>query len=485
MQARHDTFVAGPTLPLPPNTKQQQRKGVVASEQSNALEAHHLPKVKRDVQVSSASPPNQTQKPSVLPMTGIPMQLPYHQPQVSVQFSGPTPQIQSQSMTATSLQMPMPMPLPMGNASQVQQQVFVPGLQPHPLQPQGMIHQGQGLGFTTPMGPQMSAQLGNLPLGITQQYTQQQPGKFGVPRKAVKITHPETHEELRLDKRADPYLDGGSSGPSGPRSHPNLPPPSQPITSFTAPHAINFYPNSYNASSLFFPSPSSLPLTSTPLTSSSQAPRFNYPVSQGPPNVSFLNPPSHNSLSVSKTGTAMPGVSEQSNLEHARDVHNLVPSVPSATSQVTIKPPVVVEKVTDAQPPLSSAATEKVESPILSRLPGETSSFHLPRNTEINSETSSQPPKTDLESSTSALLPGASNQFPVASAVSVDNSASNTLSSAPSSLSDENASIMTNNDGRRRETLSRSNSTKEHQKKMGKKGHLQPQHQVFILCLSC
>ena len=146
LQARHDTFIAVPTLPLPSNPKQHlPRKGVIASEQSNAGEAHPLSKGKRDVQVSSASPANQTQKPSVLPMTGISMQIPYHQPQVSVQFSGPNPQLQSQGMTATSLQMPMPMPLQMGNASQVQQQVFVLGLQPHPLQPQVMIHQGQGL----------------------------------------------------------------------------------------------------------------------------------------------------------------------------------------------------------------------------------------------------------------------------------------------------------------------------------------------------
>ncbi|KAL6323427.1 hypothetical protein AAG906_038996 [Vitis piasezkii] len=482
-QARHDTFIAVPTLPLPSNPKQHlPRKGVIASEQSNAGEAHPLSKGKRDVQVSSASPANQAQKPSVLPMTGISMQIPYHQPQVSVQFSGPNPQLQSQGMTATSLQMPMPMPLQMGNASQVQQQVFVPGLQPHPLQPQGMIHQGQGLSFTTPMGPQLSPQLGNLQMGMTPQYTQQQPGKFGGPRKTtVKITHPDTHEELRLDKRADPYLDGGSSGPSGPRSHPNLPPPSQSIPSFTPPHPINFYTNSYNASSLFFPSPSSLPLTSTPLTSSTQTPRFNYPVSQGPPTGPFINAPTHNSLSVSKTGTAMQGVAEPLNLEHARDVHNVMSSVLSSTSQVTIKPAVVsvVEKVTDALPPLSSAATEKVESPKLLRLPGETSSFHLPRNTDINSETSLQQPKTDLEPSTSTLLPGASKQFSVATdTVSVESSASTTLSSAPIVLSDENASVVTSNEGRRRETLGRSNSIKEHQKKTGKKGHPQPQQQV-------
>lgn len=480
MQSRHDTFTAVPTLPLPSNPKQQLQRKVVV-EQSNSGEAHPVSKAKKDVQVSSASPANQSQKPSVLPMAGISMQMPYHQPQVSVQFSGASTQIQSQGMTATSLQMPMPMPIPMGNASQVQQQVFVPSLQPHPL-PQGMIHQGQGLSFTTPMGPQLSPQLGNLSMGMTPPYTQQQTGKFGGHRKTtVKITHPDTHEELRLDKRVDPYLEGGSSGPSGSRPHPNLPPPSQPIQSFTPPHPINFYAG---IGSLFFTSPSSLPLTSTPLTSSSQAPRFNYPVSQGQPTVPFLNPPAHNSLSVSKTGTAIQGVAEPSNLEHVRDVHNVISSVPS---QVTIKPAVVsvVEKVTDGLPPPISAASEKVESPKHLRPPGETTSFHLPRFTDVSSETSSQQPNTELESSTTILLPGTSKPFSVASdAVSVESSGPNAFSPAAGVLSDENASVVTNTEGRRRESLSRSNSIKEHQKKIGKKGHPQPQHQVFVMCLS-
>ena len=111
--------------------------------------------------------------------------------------------------------------------------------------------------------------------------------------------------------------------------------------------------------------------------------------------------------------------------------------------------------VADVLPPLSSAATEKVESPKLLRSSGETSSFHLPVNTKINSEISLQQPKTDLESSTPTLLPGASKQFSLTSdAVAVESSAFNTLSSTPSALSNEYASVVTDNEGRRRETLS-------------------------------
>ena len=79
--------------------------------------------------------------------------------------------------------------------------------------------------------------------------------------------------------------------------------------------------------------------------------------------------------------------------------------------------------IADVLPPLSSAATEKVESPKLLRSSGETSSFHLPGNTKINSEISLQQPKTDLESSTPTLFPGASKQFSLTSdAVVVESS---------------------------------------------------------------
>ena len=110
--------------------------------------------------------------------------------------------------------------------------------------------------------------------------------------------------------------------------------------------------------------------------------------------------------------------------------------------------------VADVLPPLSSVATENVESPKILRSSGETSSFHLLGNTEINSETSLQQPKTDLESSMPTLLPGAIKQFSLASdSVVVESSAFNTLPSTPSALFDEYALVMTNNEGRRRETL--------------------------------
>lgn len=135
----------------------------------------------------------------------------YHQPQVPVKFSSPNPQIESQGMLPVPIQMHMqiPIPLPVANAPpQVQLQMFVPGLQPHQLPSQGTLLQGQGLNF-----PQLPPQSGSLGMGIGQ-YTQQR-GQFGGPRKnPVKITHQETHQEVRLDNPADSFSDRSPSGMS-------------------------------------------------------------------------------------------------------------------------------------------------------------------------------------------------------------------------------------------------------------------------------
>lgn len=218
-------------------------------------------KSKRDAQISASSPVIQTQKPSLHPIPGMPIQMPFHQPQVPVQFGGPNPQIQSQG---TSLPLTMQMPLP-----QMQQPMFISGLQPHPMQSQGMIHQSQNFNFPPHMGHQLPPPMGNMGMNMAPhpQFPQQQAGKYSGSRKTVKITHPDTHEELRLD------------GSPGPRSHHIVPPQSQPISSFPPNHQMNFFPNSYNSNSIYIPAASSVPMNSTQVPPTSQPPRFYNPVS--------------------------------------------------------------------------------------------------------------------------------------------------------------------------------------------------------------
>ncbi|XVF79693.1 hypothetical protein PTKIN_Ptkin15bG0009900 [Pterospermum kingtungense] len=471
---RDSSFRSVPNLPTPVPKQHPPRKDSVAADQSNSGEAHPLPKVKKDAQPSAAPPANQTQKPSLLNMPMTSMQMPFHhQPQVSMQFGGPNPLIPSQTVTATSIQMPMHMPLPMGNAPQVQQQVFVQGLQPHPLPPQGMIHQGQGLSFTPPLGGQLAPQLG---MGISPQYSQQQGGKFGVPRKTttVKITHPDTHEELRLDKRTDTYSDGGSSGP---RSHPNVPSQSQPIPSFAPSHSINYYSNSYTTNSMFYPPPSSLPLSSSQIAPNAQGPRFNYPVGQGHQNISFMNSvPAHGSLPVNKSLNLTHGTSESPNVEPARDVHNVASSASSGITQVTVKPATVSvgEKVADSSLFSNLPPVEKVGSLKSSVPPCEVSSSQAQRDLDTCQESSVQHPKPGSESLTSKSFSAAVKHHAGLPGTKLEESLpSNSVSSAPAATSEESLQVVASNEGRRKESLNRSNSIKEYQKKVGKKGHIQ------------
>ena len=324
---------------------------------------------------------------------------------------------------------------------------------------QGIIHQ-------------LPPQLSNMGMGMTPPYPRQQGGKFGGPRKTtVKITHPDTHEELRLDKRADSYSDGGSLTP---RSLPNMPPQSQPIPPFAPPHTLNFYnPNSFNPGSMFYPPQSSVPLTSSQLAPNSQAPRFNYPVGQNPQNMVYMNPSALNSLPVNKTGTPMHVTADLPNLEHSRDVHNIISSAPPTLIPITVKPTPgsIGEKVADSLLPKSSHGVEKGEPTKHVRPSGEVSSSH--------------PQREVTESLASKSLPVATKQSVVVSAaVSSEGLVSNPSSSASVSPSEESVPVMPINDGRRRETLSRSNSIKDYQKKIGKKGLIQSQHQV-LLCFTC
>lgn len=466
-QARHDSYRSAPSMPTPAAPKQQlPRKDMSAVNQSNTGEAQLVPKAKRDAPAPPTHTVGQQQKPPGVPMSGMSMSMPFIQPQVPVPFGGSNQQLQSQGMTAAaSLQMQLPVPLGMGNP-QVQ---FV---HPH-MQAPGIIHQGQGLGFPSQMGPQLPPQMANMGITMSQQYQQQQGGKFGgVPKTPVKITHPDTREELRLDKRTDSYTDSGSSGPW---SHHYVPPQSQPIPSYAPSHPISFYPpNSFNPSSMYYQPQSSVSLTSSQMAPNPQAPRFNYG-GQGPPNMAFMGP-AHNSLPVNKTGNQLRGVADLPNVEHSREVHSILSSAPS-TVHVTVKPSAtsVGEKIAESVRPNSSHGFEKGESPKPVRASGEAGSSHLQKESEIFPESSLLPSKPTSDSVASKLLPVETDQLTAVG--SSDGLVTNPLSS-PLVSSEESVVVVHNGEGRKRENLGRSNSIKEHQKKPGKKGNLQSQHQV-------
>ncbi|KAJ3681783.1 hypothetical protein LUZ60_014356 [Juncus effusus] len=186
-----------------------------------------------------------------------------HQQPPQLQFGGHNPQ-----MNPSSLQMSMN--LPVGSAPQ---QMFVQGFNP---QQQAMLHQSQSMGFApAPPGHQLGPpQLGSLGLGPQYPPQQQQSNKYGGVRKTttVKITHPDTHEEVKLDNMT--HRHNVMTGHSGP------------MPSF--PHMAGYYPVQTGSYNPYFPNPGNLPLTSNQMPGGSQAPRFPYPVTQTGQPMNFM-----------------------------------------------------------------------------------------------------------------------------------------------------------------------------------------------------
>ncbi|KAE9600793.1 putative initiation factor eIF-4 gamma, MA3 [Lupinus albus] len=496
-QAPQDSYRSVPSGPTPPIPKQQQQrpwKDAVITGQSIAGETHIGIKGRKDPQASALTPAGLIQKPSV-PVTGISMPNPYHQSPASLQFGGPNQQIQPQGMSTTSLHMPIHMPIPIGNPAQLQH-VYVPGLQPHPMHHQGIMYQGQNMNFTHPMGHQLSHQLGNTGIGISPQYPQQQRGKFAMSGKTttvkithpetreehqrgknvtsrktttVKITHPETHEELRLDKKTDAYSDSGTSGV---RSHPNMLSQSQPVQSLAASHSMNYYSSSFNTSSIYFPPPASLRPTSSQITPKSQSPKINYPVNHGHQNAGFMNsalgPPPVNNSSIPSIGSV-----EAHNSESSRDGLRALSSTPSGVTSVTIKPSAASAVVGSSLPNSSISGVQNSES--CSAASCDTSSFVPQEGSETCIESISQQSNLAINSSVLGSLPKQSS----ASVAVTDEKLTATPLMLPSSTATEDSvSVVSNNEGRRGESLSRSNSPKDDQNKPWKKGQLQ--HQVSV-----
>lgn len=438
-------------MPIPTAPKQQQppRNDAVVTEKTNARDTHLGAKAKKDPQLPALTPTSQMQRPSVVPVPGMSMPTPFQQSQPSLQFGGPNPQIQSQGMSSTPMHIPMPMPIPIGNVGQVQQPVFIPSLQPHPMHSHGMMHPSHNISFAHQMSHQLPHQLGNMGIGTGPPYPQQQGGNFAGPRKTttVKITHPETHEELRLDKRVDGYSDGGSSGA---RPHPNVLSQSHPVKSIAASQPLNYYPSgSYSSSPPYYQPPSSLPLTSSQITPNTQPPIFNYPVNNGPQNVAFINSPSLSSLPVHKVSTPIPHIAEAPTAERSREVPKVISSASTGVS-VTIKPSGV------------SAATDSSLT---------NSSICGVQNPETSSEISTQHSKSSEDSSISSSLPKQS-------AGSVVTAEKLTVLPTPA-VTVDSVSVVTNNEANTREPVSRSNSSKDNQKKSGKIGQ-SSQDQVHL-----
>ncbi|VAH44933.1 unnamed protein product [Triticum turgidum subsp. durum] len=263
------------TSSAPPNLDEQKRNQVPSQ-------------VKRDVHVAPSIQNFAPQRPSVqsLPGMGMPMHF-HHQPQtVPLQFGG-----HNQGVVPSSMQVSMG--LPGGNASQVQQQMYVQNMQQQ--MHQQMMHQGQTMMYPSVAHP-IPPQLGNVNLNMASQYPQQQQNKLVAPRKSsnIKITDPNTNKEVVLG-RPSPNVAAQPQQVSGVAT--------QPMVYYTNPQQT-----SYNQSGTYYSG------TAGVVPTGSQG-RFGYPATQAGQSIPFMNPSMSNTVPAShKDNIAGPAPSGQSQL---------------------------------------------------------------------------------------------------------------------------------------------------------------------------
>uniref|UniRef100_A0ACD5YVX5 Uncharacterized protein n=1 Tax=Avena sativa TaxID=4498 RepID=A0ACD5YVX5_AVESA len=274
--------------PLP--QQQQTRKDALGPSQPNIVNTHVPSQVKRDVHVSPSVPNVAPPRPAVQPIPGMPMSsMHFHhqQQQVPVQFGG-----HNQGVVPSSMQMSMG--LPGGNASQVQQQIYVQSMQQHQMHQQ-MIHQGQTMMFPSVGGHQMPPQLGSLSMAPPQ-YPQQHQNKLVGPRKnVIKIIDPLTNQEVKLGRASS-----------------NVAPQTQQVGGYATQPMVYYPPQqtSYNQSGMYYPSTTAVGQVPT----GSQV-RFSYPTTQTGQSIPFTNPSISSAASVShKDNIAGPAASGQAQI---------------------------------------------------------------------------------------------------------------------------------------------------------------------------
>ncbi|XP_040381953.1 eukaryotic translation initiation factor 4G isoform X2 [Oryza brachyantha] len=312
--------------PQPP--PQQARKDAVSSSQSSKPINPHIPsQMKRDVHIPPSVPSIAPPRPPVQQIPGLPISMPYHH-QPTLQFGGHNPQIPPQGVVTSSLQMQMG--LHGANAPQVAQQMYIPAIQHHQLQAPAMMHQAQGIAYVNSATHPLTTQLGNMMnVGVGPQFASQQPTKYvGPARKTtVKITHPDTHEELKLDKRIDS---------AGQRGLPSVQQQSQQVSSYGS---MGYYPqNSYSQSPIFYPTTTGVSQVPT----ASQGPRFI-----AGQTVSFMNQPMNTGSSSNKDSVAgptapghpqVPGKLHLAGHMEKSGVHAVTISAPPGKTDAKLKP---------------------------------------------------------------------------------------------------------------------------------------------------
>ncbi|KAL6651137.1 hypothetical protein ACP70R_010062 [Stipagrostis hirtigluma subsp. patula] len=325
-----DSCMVLPRTPSSPTHQQfqnqEERNDMVNASRPDTAFKYPAAKPKISVQIPASYTPNIGPPPFVLPVPGrpLPMAFQQNQPQVPIEFRGPG--LQMQSIGSVSSSLPVKMTVPVGNAPHMQS-LFVHGAQPRALQQQTFIHQGQGFGCAPPANCRLP-QFGNM--RIAHELSQQQPRIGDEQKRTIKITHPETHEELMLDRRGHSFM---GVPPSGQVSLHNMHQLPQPAQTFSPLHKVYYpRPGMYSSAPIYLPNATSIPLATRQISSKMQTPMHSFDSTNSNQPITSIRPPRLDASSRPLSNSHIASEISSFNV--------LLPSSLSAPVQGELRPPI-------------------------------------------------------------------------------------------------------------------------------------------------
>jgi len=230
----------------------------------------------------------------------------------------------------------MKMAISMGNAPHIQP-MFVHGTQPRALHQQTFIHHGQGFGCV-PLANCHLPQFSNA--RFAQELSQQHTRNGDEQKRTIKITHPETHEELMLDRHGHSFM-GIPFSSQMPQHNINEVP--QLVQTFSPVQKVYYpRPGTYNSRPIYLPNTTSVPLASRHISSKMQPPMQSFdPINSNHP-ITSMKPP----MPISWVDASSRAVTNLHTTSEVSSFKGLLPSSLSAPIHVEVKPPITfsVEK---------------------------------------------------------------------------------------------------------------------------------------------
>ncbi|OEL19081.1 Eukaryotic translation initiation factor 4G [Dichanthelium oligosanthes] len=316
--------------PTQQQCQNQETKDTVNANQSDTAYKYPATKPKISVQIPASYTPNMAPPQFMLPVPGrsMPVAFQQKQPQVPVEFRGPGFQMQSIGSVSSSL--PVKMAVPVGNAPHIQP-MFVHGAQPRALHQQTFMHQGQGFRCAPPANCHVP-QFGNM--RFAQELSQQHPRSGDEQKRTVKITHPETHEELMLDRRGYSFMGAPVSGQMPLHNINQLP---QPVQTFSPLQKV-YYPRpaTYNSAPIYLPNATTVPLASRQISSKMQPPMHSFDSTNSNQPVTSIRPP----MPISWVDASSRALTDLHTASEVSNFKGLLPSSLSAPVDVEVKPPI-------------------------------------------------------------------------------------------------------------------------------------------------